>query len=71
MRVEYSFNPKMSMNSFIQYNNDSGQLSSNIRFRLIHRPLSDIYVVYNDIHDRKQSTADWSLTVKYTRLFSF
>ncbi|MBI2820304.1 MAG: carbohydrate binding family 9 domain-containing protein, partial [Acidobacteria bacterium] len=71
VRVDYSFNPKMFLNAFIQYNSEADQILSNIRFRLIHRPLSDIYLVYNDLHDRKLQTTDWSLTLKYTRLFSF
>jgi hypothetical protein len=70
-RVDYSFNPRMFLNAFIQYNSEADQVLSNIRFRLIHRPLSDIYVVYNDLHDRRNQTTDWSLTLKYTHLFSF
>jgi hypothetical protein len=71
VRTEYSFNPKMFLNAFIQYNNETDQVSSNIRFRLIHRPLSDIYVVYNNLRDRRQDQTDWSLSLKYTHLFSF
>jgi hypothetical protein len=71
VRADYSFTPKMFLNTFIQYNNDDDRLNSNIRFRLIHRPLSDIYVVYNDVRNRRDNTNDWSLTLKYTRLFTF
>jgi len=71
LRADYSFNPKMYLNAFIQYNNETDQVSSNIRYRLIHRPLSDIYVVYNDIRARRRELTDWSVTLKYTRLFSF
>jgi hypothetical protein len=71
LHLDYSFNPKMYLNAFIQYNNEADQISSNIRYRFIHRPLSDIYVVYNDVRDRRRDSTDWSLTLKYTRLFSF
>jgi hypothetical protein len=71
VRAEYSFNPKMFLNTFIQYNNEDDRLNSNIRFRLIHRPLSDIYVVYNDVRNRRDENTDWSLTLKYTHLFNF
>jgi hypothetical protein len=71
LTVEYSFNPKMSLSTFVQYNNQSDQLSSNIRFRLIHHPLSDIFLVYNDLRDRARQKTDWGLSLKYTRLFSF
>ena len=71
LHVDYSFNPKMFLNAFIQYNSEADQIISNIRYRLIHRPLSDIYVVYNDVHDRKLQKTDWTFTIKYTRLFNF
>jgi hypothetical protein len=71
LTLEYSFNPKMSLSSFIQYNNQSDQISSNIRFRLIHHPLSDIFVVYNELRDRTRQKTDASLSLKYTRLISF
>ena len=69
--IDWSFNPKMYLNTFFQYNNETDAISSNIRFRFIHRPLSDIYVVYNDVRDRRRDLTDRSFTVKYTHLFSF
>ncbi|MSO19568.1 MAG: hypothetical protein EXQ56_03765 [Acidobacteria bacterium] len=69
--IDWSFNPKMYLNTFFQYNNETDSINSNIRFRFIHRPLSDIYVVYNDVRDRRRELADSSLTIKYTHLFSF
>jgi uncharacterized protein DUF5916/cellulose/xylan binding protein with CBM9 domain len=71
IHADYSFNPKMFLNAFIQYNSEADTLGSNIRFRFIHHPLSDIYVVYNDLHDRRAQKTDRSLTLKYTRLFNF
>jgi len=47
-RVNYSFNTSMFLNALVQYNSDSRQWSSNIRFNIIHRPLSDFYLVYNE-----------------------
>lgn len=38
----------MFLNALVQYNNDARQWSSNVRFNLIHRPLSDIFLVYNE-----------------------
>ena len=46
--VNYSFNTSMFLNALVQYNSDSRQWSSNIRFNIIHRPLSDFYLVYNE-----------------------
>jgi hypothetical protein len=71
LRVDYSFTPQMFLNAFIQHNNETDQVTSNVRFRLIHRPLSDIYVVYNEVRDRDSDETDWTLSLKYTHLFNF
>ena len=47
-RLDWSFTPRMFLNAFVQYNGESDSWLSNIRFNLIHRPLSDIYVVWNE-----------------------
>jgi hypothetical protein len=71
LRVDYGFNTKMFFSSFIQYNSEGDALSSNIRLRYNYRPLSDVYIVYNDVRDFDRKLNDWSLSFKYTRLFSF
>jgi hypothetical protein len=59
-------------NAFLQYNADTRQVSSNIRFNWTHHPLSDIYLVYNDIHDiRRGEPVGRSFIVKLTNLFNF
>ena len=50
-RINYNFNSTMFVNALVQYNSDTDQLSSNLRFNLIHRPLSDIFIVYNERRD--------------------
>jgi hypothetical protein len=47
-RVNYSFSTTVFLNALIQYNSDTRQWSSNIRFNVIHRPLSDFFLVYNE-----------------------
>ena len=47
-RFNYSFSTTMFLNALVQYNNDTRQWSSNVRFNLIHRPLSDVFLVYNE-----------------------
>ena len=39
----------MTIRSLTQYNTSTHEVSNNIRFNLIHRPGSDLYVVYNDL----------------------
>lgn len=51
MRGDYSFSTRMFLNALVQYNSDAQQWSSNIRFNLIHRPLSDLFLVYNERRD--------------------
>jgi hypothetical protein len=48
LKVDYSFNPRMFLSGFLQYNRDTERWITNVRFRVIHRPLSDIFVVYTD-----------------------
>ncbi|MSO21297.1 MAG: hypothetical protein EXQ56_12745 [Acidobacteria bacterium] len=71
LRTDYSFNPRLSLSALIQYNSDTRQVSSNLRFRFIHHPLSDFYVVYNDQRDTNFDHSDRSLTFKFTHLLSF
>ena len=47
-RVNYNFNTKMFVNALVQYNSDTRQWTSNLRFNIIHRPLSDFFLVYNE-----------------------
>jgi len=41
----------MFANALVQYNTDNRQWTSNLRFNIIHRPLSDIFLVYNERRD--------------------
>ena len=71
-RINYHFSTRMFLSAFLQYNSDRSLISSNVRFNFIHRPLSDLFVVYNE--DRDVSGAgrtDRAFTVKYTHLISF
>ncbi|MBI4455686.1 MAG: carbohydrate binding family 9 domain-containing protein [Acidobacteria bacterium] len=69
MRLNYSFSTKMFLNALIQYNNDLRKVSSNVRFHVIHHPLSDLFVVYNEQRDAFQGgVIDKSLSLKYTHM---
>ena len=71
-RFLYAFNSRAFVNAFFQYNADTHQTSSNIRFNLIHHPLSDLYVVYNDTRDTANHLlVGKSFAVKLTNLFTF
>jgi hypothetical protein len=49
LRVDYTFSPRMTIRSLTQYNSATREVSNNIRYNLIHRPGSDLYVVYNEL----------------------
>lgn len=72
-RANYSFSPNMFIDALTQYDPASKQLNANVRFNLIHHPLSDLFLVYND---QRFLTADApiagrSLVVKFTQMFAF
>ena len=65
--MNYNFSTKVFVNALLQYNTDSHQLSSNIRFNIIHRPLSDFFFVYNEHRDELTGLMqDRSLIAKMT-----
>lgn len=72
-RTNYSFTTNMFVDALSQYDPGSKLLNANVRFNLIHHPLSDLFIVYND----QRVLADGSelpgrsLTLKYTQMFSF
>jgi hypothetical protein len=71
-RFTYAFTPRSFLNAFIQYNADTHQVSSNIRFDLTHHPLSDLYLVYNDRRDTiSGQLLERAFIVKLTNLFNF
>ena len=71
-RVLYAFTPRSFLNSFVQYNTDTHEVSSNIRFNLIHRPLSDLYLVYNERRNTEVGQlVERAFIVKLTNLFNF
>ena len=72
LRVLYAFTSNAFFNSLLQYNATTNQFSANTRFNIIHRPLSDLYVVYNELQDTTSGLLlERELIVKFTNLFDF
>ena len=72
VQLDFAFSPKMFLQTFIQYNTDTKTVSSNIRYRFIHRPLSDLFVVYNEGRGIDANPAlDRTFSVKMTQLLNF
>ena len=73
-RVGYAFNTRTFLDTLLQYNTDLRQFSANVRFDLIHRPLSDLFVVFNEQRLTDEPTpvnAGRGLIVKYTHMLEF
>jgi len=71
-RIGYAFNTRTFFDTLLQYNTDLKQFSANLRFDLIHRPLSDLFVVYNEQRYTSQDvTSGRGLIVKYTHMLAF
>jgi hypothetical protein len=71
-RVEYGFSTTAFVNALVQYNTDAREWSSNLRFNIIHRPLSDIYIVFNERRDTDTGgMLDRALVVKMTYMVAF
>ncbi len=72
-RANYSFTSNMFVDGLAQYDVDREQVNVNVRFNLIHSPLSDLFVVYNE----QRFTVDGapvpgrSVIVKFTKMLSF
>lgn len=72
-RANYSFSTNMFVDAFAQYDPDTDRFNTNVRFNLIHHPLSDLFVVFNE---QRITTADAplpgrSVIVKFTQMMAF
>lgn len=72
-RTAYSFSTNLFLDSLFQYNTDLRQFNTNVRFHWIHRPLSDLYLVYNEqqLTDRPDLAPGRAVILKYTHMFTF
>ncbi len=72
-RANYSFTTNMFLDALAQYDAATKQLNSNIRFNVIHHPLSDLFIVFNE---QRFTTPDApmagrSVVVKFTQMMAF
>ena len=71
-RANYSFSTRMFFDALTQYDPRLHQLNANLRFNVIHHPLSDLFIVVNE---QKFTTPDAPNTglgviVKFTQMLS-
>ncbi len=75
-RFRYAYNTRTFLSAFVQYNETADELQTNVRFNLIHAPLSDVFLVYSERRDRspepgRTAITDRALTLKVTKLLAF
>lgn len=75
-RVQFGYDTRTFLSAFVQYNRVASELLTNVRFNLIHAPLSDIFLVFSERRRTaptpdQASVIDRGLTLKVTRLVQF
>ncbi len=75
-RFRYAYDTRTFLSAFVQYNETTDEVQTNIRFNLIHAPLSDVFLVYSERRDRspepgRTALTDRALTLKVTKLLAF
>ena len=72
VRVRVAPSNRLMLDAFLQYNDTTEQVSTNLRLDLIHRPGSNLFVVYNDTRElegRHWEVQDRQQIVKLTYLW--
>ena len=59
----------MFLNALIQYNGTADEIESNIRFNWIYKPLSDLFLVYNERRATTGGVVERALIAKLTYIF--
>ncbi len=71
-RLQYAFNTRTFLDTFIQYDSEDREITSNVRFNLIHHSLSDLFIVYTEENPTTSgASTDRVLSLKYTHLLGF
>jgi hypothetical protein len=71
LRTIWALSTKITTNALLQYNSLTEDVITNIRFNFIHRPGSDLYVVFTEGRseiDGSRVTVDRGVVVKFTYL---
>lgn len=73
VRANYSFNTNMFVDALSQYDIVSKAFNANVRFNLIHHPLSDVFLVFNEQHilTPDRPVPGRGILLKVTQMFSF
>ena len=61
-QVGYSFSTRLVANALVQYNKRYDELSVSVRINFIHRPGSDLFIVFNE--ERGSATSIWDVNTR-------
>lgn len=72
LRVAYSFTPRIFLQSLVQYNNQTDNFSSNVRFGWLNTAGTGLFVVFNDLEETAPNwdPLDRAVVIKFTRQFT-
>ena len=72
VRAAAAFSPRMFLEAFVQYNTAAETISSNVRYRFIHHPLSDFFIVYSELRPTEGDDETLrNVSLKLTHLLNF
>lgn len=63
----------MYLDALVQLNRDVKQINTNVRFNLMHHPLSDLFIVYNEQRFTTPNAlaAGRGIILKFSQMFAF
>jgi len=71
-RVDYLYSTKFVVGAWVQFNEATDEMITNLRLNFIHSPLSDLFLVYSERRLTDASlVVDRRFTVKLTKLLAF
>ena len=79
-RVDFAWSTRLLAGAWVQYNDATEEVVTNVRLNYIHAPLSDVFLVYSERRSTDgspvlggdgRSVLDRRITLKVTKLFSF
>ncbi|MGE0394259.1 MAG: DUF5916 domain-containing protein [Vicinamibacterales bacterium] len=75
-RISYTFTPRQTLGTLIQFNSSARTISTNVRYRWEYIPGSDLFVVYTEgrttaVPDRFADLQNRTFVVKLTRLLRY
>ena len=72
-RLIFNFSTRLALMSLLQWNSDTDEVNINIRLNFIHKPGSDLFIVYNErrlVESLESGILDRTIAVKFTYLFN-